>query len=75
MARTFTLPELVDARWVGYYSRTYEGLELVPGETVLQISPHEAHASDHWEIVDEKVRKHLDDEAAPTDSTDAEGDA
>ena len=76
MARKFSLPPLVEARWVGPYGRLMDGRELAPGQTIIEISPHEAHGSDHWQIVDPRVTAFLEGkDEAPADSTDSEGDA
>lgn len=45
-------PKLVDARWIASYeAQLIDNTILVPGETVVQISRHEALVSENWEIV------------------------
>jgi hypothetical protein len=45
-------PKPVKARWVGTYeAQLTDGTVLVPGETVAEIPPGEAEASDNWEVV------------------------
>lgn len=43
------MSETVEATWVGTYrARLEDGTELIPGETVVEISAGEAEESEHW---------------------------
>lgn len=62
------MSDYVKARWIGYPAQSPVFGELIPGQTVCEITATEAKVSDHWEPLTPKQQKAIE-APTPTDST------
>lgn len=59
------MSDLIRATWTGPAGcKLPDGTELVPGETVAEVSAGEARISENWQPVEEHHRKHAAKPAA-----------